>query len=285
MANLEWYRSFVAVYRVGTVSGAATGLHLTQPAVSQHIAGLEATLGVALFDRMPRRMLPTAAGKRLYSQIANAIEILEAIPTKAGLADAPTLLRLGSPPEFFSEYLLERLLPDAEMLFTVQFGLVQDLIEQLLDDQIDVAIATQKIPNPELEYKLIFEERFWLVGPPGIKTLTDLTTLEQWLKTQSWIAYSEDLPIIRRFWRMVFGQRLAVNPQWVIPDLRSIRSAIGRGLGYSILPDYLCEKWVADRRLTLILKPSKAVTNSIWLVYRKSERQSPIVTQLMGWLE
>jgi DNA-binding transcriptional LysR family regulator len=181
--------------------------------------------------------------------------------------------------------LLERLLPDAEMLFTVQFGLVQDLIEQLLDDQIDVAIATQKIPNPELEYKLIFEERFWLVGPPGIKILTDLITLEQWLKTQSWIAYSEDLPIIRRFWRMVFGQRLAVNPQWVIPDLRSIRSAIGRGLGYSILPDYLCEKWVADRRLTLILKPSKAVTNSIWLVYRKSERQSPIVTQLMGWLE
>jgi DNA-binding transcriptional LysR family regulator len=284
MVNLEWYRSFVAVYRVGTVSGATTGLHLTQPAVSQHIAGLEATLGVALFDRMPRRMLPTAAGKRLYSQIANAIEILEGIPTKTGLADAPTLLRLGSPPEFFSEYLLERLPLDAKMLFTVQFGLVQDLIEQLLDSQIDVAIATQKIPNPELEYKLIFEESFWLVGPPGVKSPIDLTTLEQWLKTQSWIAYSEDLPIIRRFWRMVFGQRLAVNPQWVIPDLRSIRRAIGLGLGYSILPDYLCEKWVADRRLTLILKPSKAVTNAIWLVYRKSERQSPIVIQLMKWL-
>jgi hypothetical protein len=26
-------------------------------------------------------------------------------------------------------------------------------------------------------------------------------------------AYSEELPIIRRFWRVVFGQRLAVNPQ------------------------------------------------------------------------
>jgi DNA-binding transcriptional LysR family regulator len=66
--------------------------------------------------------------------------------------------------------------------------------------------------------------------------------------------------------------------------LRSIRSAIGHGLGYSILPDYLCEKWVTDRRLTLILKPSKAVTNSIWLVYRKSERQSQSITQMVEWL-
>jgi DNA-binding transcriptional LysR family regulator len=292
MVNLEWYRSFVAVYRVGTVSKAAEGMHLTQPAVSQHIAGLESTLGVALFQRMPRRMLPTAAGKRLYSQIANAIETLEAIPTKAALANAPKLIRLGAPPEFFSEYLLERLPSDADRLFTVRFGLVEELIAQLLDDQIDVAIATQKIPKPELEYKLIFEESFWLVGPPGIEVpiatdilQADLKTLEQWLKPQPWIAYSEDLPIIRRFWRVIFGRRLDVNPQWVIPDLRSIRSAIGHGLGYSILPDYLCEKWVTDRRLTLILKPSKAVTNSIWLVYRKSERQSQLVMELRKWLE
>lgn len=57
MVNLEWYRSFVEVYRVGTTSGAVEILHLTQPAVSQHIAALESALGVVLFQRMPRRML------------------------------------------------------------------------------------------------------------------------------------------------------------------------------------------------------------------------------------
>ena len=45
MVNLEWYRSFIAVIRAGTVSGAAQSLHLTQPAVSQHIAALESALG------------------------------------------------------------------------------------------------------------------------------------------------------------------------------------------------------------------------------------------------
>lgn len=291
MVNLEWYRSFVEVYRMGTVSSAAEVLHLTQPAVSQHIAALESTLGISLFQRMPRRMLPTEAGKRLYTRVAAAIETLESIPTKAGLADTPLVIRLGTPTEFFSEYVLERLPQGRETLFAVQFGLAQDLIEQLLADRIDCAIATQKISKPELEYQLIFEESFWLVAPPTTKIpisqdvmQADLKSLEKWLKLQAWIAYSEDLPIIRRFWRVIFGRRLDVNPQWVIPDLRSIREAIAQGLGYSVLPDYLCTEWIGDGRLTLILKPTKPVTNSIWLAYRKSERQSQQVTLLLDWL-
>ncbi|MBW4515253.1 MAG: LysR family transcriptional regulator [Timaviella obliquedivisa GSE-PSE-MK23-08B] len=291
MVNLEWYRSFVDVYRVGTVSGAAKALHLTQPAVSQHIAALESTLGMVLFQRMPRRMLPTEAGKRLYTRVVAAIEALESIPTKATFADAPLMIRLGTPTEFFSEYVLERLPKLENTLLVTQFGLVQDLIEQLLAKQIDCAIATQKIAKPELEYQLIFEEHFWLIGPPTAvvpqsldPTQMDLTALEQWLRSKAWIAYSEDLPIIRRFWRVVFGRRLDVNPQFIIPDLRSIREAIAQGLGYSILPDYLCTEWISDRQLTLVLQPTKAVTNSIWLAYRKSERQSQQITLLLDWL-
>jgi DNA-binding transcriptional LysR family regulator len=291
MVDLEWYRSFVAVYRVGTVSGAAEVLHLTQPAVSQHIAALESTLGTALFQRMPRRMLATEAGKRLYTRVVVAIEALEAIPTKANLGDAPLVIRLGTPTEFFSEYILQRLPQESETFLATQFGLVQELIEKLLANEIDCAIATQKITKPELEYQLIFEENFWLVGSPAVSMpfsqgllQSDLTALEQWLRPQPLIAYSEELPIIRRFWRVVFGQRLDMNPQFVIPDLRSIREAIGLGLGYSVLPDYLCEEWVDQGRLTLLLKPTKAVTNSIWLAYRKSERQSQQVMLLREWL-
>ena len=87
-----------------------------------------------------------------------------------------------------------------------------------------------------------------------------------------WIAYSEELPIIRRFWRVVFGRRLAVNPQYVIPDLRGVREAISKGLGYSVLPDYLCTDWIEQQRMSLILKPEKPVSNTIWLVYRKAEK-------------
>jgi len=290
MTNLEWYRSFVAVHRVGTVSGAAKELHLTQPAVSQHIAALESMLGAALFERMPRRMLPTAAGKRLYNRVVVAIETLEGVPTKLDVADAPLMIRLGAPTAFFSEVALGRWVVDDAML-KVSFGLAKALIERLVEEEIDGAIATQKIPTPGIEYQPIFTESFWLVGPPNIEIpfsqdalQTDLTELAKWLQPQAWISYSEELPIIRRFCRVIFGQRLAVNPQFVIPDLYSIRSAVMQGLGCSVLPDYLCREFVAQGQLTPILQPDKSVTNTIWLAYRKAERQSQSVLFLKGCL-
>ena len=109
MINLEWYRSFIEVYRVGTVSGAAQVLHLTQPAVSQHLAALESALGNQLFQRTPRRMVPTEAGKRLYSQVVSAIEKLESIPHKNSTAETPQTIRIGTPQEFFTEQILAKL--------------------------------------------------------------------------------------------------------------------------------------------------------------------------------
>jgi DNA-binding transcriptional LysR family regulator len=284
MANLEWYRSFVEVYRIGTVSKAAEALHLTQPAVSQHIAALEATLGIALFQRLPRRMLPTSAGKSLYTRVVGAIETLESVPHKTNLINHPFQIRLGTPPEFFSEYLLPRITCNSGTQLRVEFGLVQHLIDGLVADRLDCAIATQKLPRPELEYQRIFTENFWLVGPPAAPIPSDPNSLESWLLGQPWIAYDEDLPIIRRFWRSVFGHRLNCQPQLVNPDLRIIRQAIGQGIGYSVLPDYLCQPWIADGRLNLILQPEKAVTNDLWLAYRKSQRQSQQVTIIFKWL-
>lgn len=288
MVSLEWYRSFIEVYRVGTVSGAAQVLHLTQPAVSQHLAALESALGHPLFQRTPRRMVPTEAGKRLYTQVVAAIETLESIPTKSTLTNAPQLIRIGTPQEFFSERILSQLPLDENTLYTIRFGLAADLIGQLLEGHLDTVIATQKISCSGLEYQLVFEETFWLVGPPATEIpispevlQNDLTPLEQWLRTQPWIAYSEELPIIRRFWRVVFGRRIEVNPQLVIPDLRSIRQAIEYGFGFSVLPDYLCENWVQANRLTLILSPTKAITNHIWLAFRKSERRTQRIEQLL----
>jgi DNA-binding transcriptional LysR family regulator len=288
MINLEWYRSFIEVYRVGTVSGAAQVLFITQPAVSQHIAALESALSQKLFQRMPRKMLPTDEGKRLYTQIVEAMEKLESITTQITATEIPQLIRIGTPQEFFTERILQRL-PQAEnLLYRIQLGLTQDLIEQLLKGQLDVVVATQKITRSELEYQLIYQENFWLVAPPETvipippeSLQVDLTPLEQWLRGQPLIAYSEELPIIRRFWRVVFGRRLDVVPRLVLPDLQMIRQAIASGFGFSVLPDYLCEEMVNSQALTLILKPMDAVSNQIWLAYRKSERQSPKIKLLL----
>ena len=61
----DLYRSFLAVLRAGSLSGAARALKLTQPTIGRHISELEATLGTALFTRSQHGLMPTEAALEL----------------------------------------------------------------------------------------------------------------------------------------------------------------------------------------------------------------------------
>ncbi len=61
----ELLRTFLEVMRDGSLSGAARALGLTQPTAGRHIDTLEADLGVSLFTRSQRGLLPTAAAREL----------------------------------------------------------------------------------------------------------------------------------------------------------------------------------------------------------------------------
>lgn len=65
MLNTIHLRTFLAVIESGTFSAAADRLHMSQPAVSQHIKALEEQLDVRLFRRAGQQMAPTHAGESL----------------------------------------------------------------------------------------------------------------------------------------------------------------------------------------------------------------------------
>lgn len=103
MINFEWYRTFVAVYQQGNLTKAAKVLLISQPNVSVHIAALEQYVGGKLFERMPRKMIPTELAKKIYTHVVSPIEQLkdtEHCFSKKELEARP-VIRLGSPYEFF----------------------------------------------------------------------------------------------------------------------------------------------------------------------------------------
>lgn len=61
--TVSWdlYRSFLAVVREGSLSGAGRRLGLTQPTIGRHVAALEDALAVRLFTRAPQGLVPTDA--------------------------------------------------------------------------------------------------------------------------------------------------------------------------------------------------------------------------------
>ena len=67
--NLRQVEAFKSMIEYGTVDRAADMLHVSQPAMSKLIAHLEADTGLRLFDRMKRRLVPTAHAMRLYEEV------------------------------------------------------------------------------------------------------------------------------------------------------------------------------------------------------------------------
>lgn len=77
--SLRQLRAFLAVARQQHFRRAAESLHLSQPAVSRHIADLEDELGIRLFDRTTREVVPTDAGRYLESAIGRVLDELEGV--------------------------------------------------------------------------------------------------------------------------------------------------------------------------------------------------------------
>jgi len=65
----ELYRSFLAVYREGSLSGAARAIRLTQPTIGRHVDALEAALGTPLFTRSQNGLRPTPIASALVPHV------------------------------------------------------------------------------------------------------------------------------------------------------------------------------------------------------------------------
>src|SRR5258708_8189549 len=76
--NLRHLSVFHGVAKAGSVNAAARLLHTSQPAVSRELRTLEERLGVLLFDRLPRGMRLTEAGKVLLDYAARIFGLDEA---------------------------------------------------------------------------------------------------------------------------------------------------------------------------------------------------------------
>lgn len=109
---LHLLRAFMSTAQLGTISAAATTLHLTQGAVSKQVLELEQWLGLSLFERVRKRLLLTPAGQRYLQAIQPLLLQLEAATLE--LMSSPTdgrMLHLSMLPSFGAKWLIPRL-PD-----------------------------------------------------------------------------------------------------------------------------------------------------------------------------
>lgn len=283
MASLDLFRVFVAVYRAGSVSGAARERHLTQPAVSAQLALLEARTGEALFTRTSRGVTPTERGKLLYAQVADAVDRLDRAGQGLRVSSrAPSPLRLGCSPEFLQGYVLPRLSGQGTLL--VSFGDARTLHAGLEAGTLDAALLSAAPGSRALTERPLTQMPFVLIAPADWTVPAEPDAA--WLGAQPWVSYSLELPVTRRFFVQVLGERFSARPVLVAPDLRAVVRAAEMGLGASLVPLYAAADALDAGRVQELWQVRDRIPAESWrMVYRVADEGRSDLGELAGRLQ
>ncbi|MFI7143040.1 LysR family transcriptional regulator [Streptomyces massasporeus] len=271
--DLVALRSFLAVYRTGGVAKAADALHMSQPAVSHHLRAMERLAQRPLFVRSGRGIAATEAGHALASRIAPHLEVLE--EALKGLAPHAAMLTgpvfVGAPGDQLDGCVLARLAPliDQGIAVHCRVGLSTGLVNDLLRDELDVALVTKIEGTPTKQLHLVhcYDEEFVLVGRAGQEPYEP-----QHPVPRRFVGYSEAMPMARRYFRLCWGMTPPA-PAVTVPDMRSVVTVVASSSLLSVVPRYLAQRQIDAGALAVLHQPKEPVVNPIYAATRRGRQQ------------
>jgi DNA-binding transcriptional LysR family regulator len=171
MLNTTHLQTFMAVVEAGSYSAAARRLHMTQPAVSQHIRIIEQQLGdVRLFRRVGQKMALTQVGEQLLADTRTLLTMAEQTEQRIRALRGQIVghILLGRAP-----VVAERHLAALLALFRATFPLVtvsllvggNDAIVELLErQQLDLGLLNEQQRRRGMQSQLLAREEVVLVA-------------------------------------------------------------------------------------------------------------------------
>lgn len=278
---MDWdkLKTFHAAAEAGSLTGAAELLNLSQSAVSRQISALETELGVKLFHRHTRGLLPTEPGRVLFtaaSQVASRIALAEA--KLQDIRDEPSgLLRVTAPTALGTIWLAPRLARFYRAYPQIRLRLL------LLDHELDIANLEADVAirpwastqNDVVQRKLmqvdqhLYAAESYLERKPAPDTVDDLDR-------HDFVAYGPRhlAPIPNLNWPLSLGRRTGEKPREPVIEANTINGmmkAAEAGLGLAGLPDYVARE---NPNLIRVLPALSGPPFEVYMLYPEELRGS-----------
>ncbi|MFI6611556.1 MULTISPECIES: LysR family transcriptional regulator [Streptomyces] len=156
--EIRHLRAFLAVAEESSITRAAAGLRLTQPAVSRTLAALERHLGLRLVDRSTHHLALTPEGVAFRDRAAAAVAAFDAATDTEGLRRWP--LRLGHAWSAFGRYTTPLLRGWQERYPRTPLELrrIDDRTAGLTRGEVDAALLRGPVDAPGLVTEVLYEE-------------------------------------------------------------------------------------------------------------------------------
>ena len=283
LPSLNALRVFEVVTRHLNFRLAAEELGVTQGAVAQQIRGLEAELGLKLFERQPRTLALTEAGRSYVANIRRAFELIaEATET---LKPEPKHLTISVTPTFASRWLIPRLSdftathPDIDLRI-----LASDRISNFQTDAVDIAVRLGRPPfGPGLNVELLFEQVIVAIASPLL--IEKLGPPEE---SDNLTRYAL-LHDAHNFWPQ-FLER--AYPKAAIASAKNIRfnqtslaiDAAIAGQGLALASLFFVHEDIASGRLARPFATELRVGSDFYLVSPRKQRHPEPTAEVRSWL-
>lgn len=283
--DFDWrlVRSFLAALDRGSLLGAARALRTTQPTVGRHVAELEAQLGVLLFERTGRGLLPTPTALRLADAaraMESAADQLARSVSGAEASVSGTVRITASQP--VACVLLPPLLAQLRIAHPeIQVELVSsNEVANLLRREADIALRMVRPAQSSLVARRIgkvtlgpYAHRDYLKRRGTPRQLTDLLQHEL-------VGADRDQTLLKGF--AAFGY--PVTPQafaFRSDDLTACWEAVRAGLGVGFVSDYVAR---TDPGVVPLLPMLKIAPLPVWLTVHREIRTSSRIRAVYDFL-
>jgi DNA-binding transcriptional LysR family regulator len=235
---LAEFRTFVAVARDGTFTGAGRQLGLTQSAVSAQIRRLEEFLGIVLFDRTARSAVLNDAGREILAQTEEVLGLVNRMVAQAGTGHITGSLRVAAIASVQQDLLVTALrlfradFPDVSVRIVP--GVSLSLLAHVDAAEVDLAVLIRPPFNlpPELAWQPLLMEPIVLAVPASLPELP----WRDALAGQPFIRYDRASFGGRLVDAFLRRHRLAVHEAVELDEIDAIANLVRAGLGVALMP-------------------------------------------------
>ncbi|OJJ14217.1 hypothetical protein BKI52_43900 [marine bacterium AO1-C] len=284
MVSLEWYRTFKAVYKHKNYSRAAEELFISQPAVSNQIGMLEATIGHKLFTRKSKGVEPTENAKFLNNLIIDALDKLDAVEAfySKRVAKEAQMFTLGLSPHIYQSLFSGKLAQIGQHI-SFRFEESSDLLFELVNERkLDYAIIDKTFNTFDTIAHTLLSTPLTLVAHPDVPTddlaafiqENNIAGIEKWMENQTWLSHIPTNRYVKLFWLHCFEKRRPrILTNFTIPNEYLMLEELAKIPGVAIALQHNAQSFIEQGKVKHLWTPKNAPVFNFYLIAHKKRQE------------
>jgi DNA-binding transcriptional LysR family regulator len=278
--TLQQLRLFASAARHLSFARAADELHVTQPAVSMQIRGLEEQVGLPLFDRASRQVSLTTPGeyflvyaRRMLSTLKDAED---AMARMRGVKSGRLLVGLVTTAEYFLPRLLAHFLREHPGIdIQLAIGNRQSLVKMLQGNEVELAVMGRPPKELETRAEPFARHPNGIVAAPGHRFARLSSVPPQLLSAERFIVREQGSGTRAAMEQFFQDHHVQPGVAMEVGSNEAIKHAVAAGLGISFLSLHTVHPELQQGELVVVAVEGTPIVRSWYVVHTLAKTLSP----------